>query len=861
MPSTFTPSLRLTLPATGENAGTWGALVNTGITELTDSAIAGFASIAMTDADYTLTVANGTTDQARRMMLNMTGTLSAPRNVICPTASKLYVIKNATTGGFAITLKTSAGTGISVPNGSSMLLMCDGTNVVDAITSFSSGTFTNLAYTGTLTGGTGVVNLGSGQFYKDASGNVGIGTTGPAVKLQPSGISNGATLELLRVENTGSGANTASQIVFRSAGTNYADIIGGYGTLSPRLSFNVASGGYQSWSVNSSETMRLDSSGNLGIGTSSPTRKLSVQGSSFVGSSFNGIGVQDAAAERVRLGYNDGTPEPGLVSAQISANATVLQIVSRDIASGQITFHTGSGVAERMRLDASGNLGIGTSSPAAKLDVQDTNAQIKLTSTTGTNSVFHTLNNTGGNLYIGRENSGGTSFGLPAYASTIFSQGAYPLVFSVNGSTTVIDASGNLGIGTTSPTNYGAGFKTIAVNGTSGGMVEFKVADTSAGYLTADASALSVLANGARSLNFYTNGTERMRIDASGNLGIGTSSPGQKLDVSVTRSYGQSADVGIALGGTDNGYVNNGTASSWRQYVAGNENGQALRFDAFLRGTGWAERMRLDASGNLGLGATSVQGAFNVERSSAAGTVAAGASIVLSNRNGTSGTFVAGGIFSNTYRDITASQYTAGVWFEKQNSATAGTNASQGAVVFGANDYSDTGLLPNERARIDSSGNLLVGQTATGLRNSNSAVLAPSAGDQFILNKLVGSASGNAYIIFGYNAANIGSITQSGTTAVLYNTTSDQRLKTNIVDAPDASALIDSIKVRSFDWISDQSHQRYGMVAQELFEVAPEAVHSPADPEEMMAVDYSKLVPMLVKEIQSLRARVAQLEA
>ena len=69
--------------------------------------------------------------------------------------------------------------------------------------------------------------------------------------------------------------------------------------------------------------------------------------------------------------------------------------------------------------------------------------------------------------------------------------------------------------------------------------------------------------------------------------------------------------------------------------------------------------------------------------------------------------------------------------------------------------------------------------------------------------------------------------------------------------------MIDSLQVRQFDWKSDNSHQRYGFVAQELVTVAPEAVHQPADPEEMMAVDYSKLVPMLVKEIQDLRKRLA----
>ena len=62
------------------------------------------------------------------------------------------------------------------------------------------------------------------------------------------------------------------------------------------------------------------------------------------------------------------------------------------------------------------------------------------------------------------------------------------------------------------------------------------------------------------------------------------------------------------------------------------------------------------------------------------------------------------------------------------------------------------------------------------------------------------------------------------------------------------------------EWKVDGSHQKYGMVAQELQTVAPEAVSAPEDPEEMMGVDYSKLVPMMLKEIQQLRARVAQLE-
>jgi hypothetical protein len=103
--------------------------------------------------------------------------------------------------------------------------------------------------------------------------------------------------------------------------------------------------------------------------------------------------------------------------------------------------------------------------------------------------------------------------------------------------------------------------------------------------------------------------------------------------------------------------------------------------------------------------------------------------------------------------------------------------------------------------------------------------------------------------------AEVGSITTSGS-ATLYNVTSDQRLKENIVNAPEFGEVIDSLQVRSFDWKTDGNHQRAGFIAQELVIVAPEAVYQPSDTEQMMAVDYSKLVPMLVKEIQSLRNRL-----
>jgi hypothetical protein len=154
---------------------------------------------------------------------------------------------------------------------------------------------------------------------------------------------------------------------------------------------------------------------------------------------------------------------------------------------------------------------------------------------------------------------------------------------------------------------------------------------------------------------------------------------------------------------------------------------------------------------------------------------------------------------------------------------------------------------------------VLVGTTSTSgvtAGSNNGAYISGSSNSAFSRS----TALNRAQIAFYNPNGLVGQIGTSGS-GTYYNTSSDVRLKDNIVDAPSASADIDAIQVRSFDWKVDGSHQKYGMVAQELQTVAPEAVSAPEDPEEMMGVDYSKLVPMMVKEIQSLRARVAALES
>jgi hypothetical protein len=140
MVTAYSPILKLALPVQGELSGTWGDVVNDNITSMVEQAIAGRAVInTWTTNSHTLTTADGTTSESRCAMLEFTDTgtaLSGAGTVTCPTLSKIYIAKNAS--GQNVTLKTSGGTGILVPNGRTMFLFCDGTNVVEAVTSTTS---------------------------------------------------------------------------------------------------------------------------------------------------------------------------------------------------------------------------------------------------------------------------------------------------------------------------------------------------------------------------------------------------------------------------------------------------------------------------------------------------------------------------------------------------------------------------------------------------------------------------------------------------------------------------------------------------------------------------------------------------
>ena len=138
MASTYSTSLKLELIGNGDQSGTWGTTTNTNLGTLLEQAITGVQTITMANANVTLTSLNGTSDQARNAVLVVGGTNSAIRSIIAPAVNKIYVIRNNTAGGFAIIIKTSSSTGVSIANGTTAFVYCDGTEFYLAVPSYAS---------------------------------------------------------------------------------------------------------------------------------------------------------------------------------------------------------------------------------------------------------------------------------------------------------------------------------------------------------------------------------------------------------------------------------------------------------------------------------------------------------------------------------------------------------------------------------------------------------------------------------------------------------------------------------------------------------------------------------------------------
>lgn len=293
MASTYSPSLKLELIGNGDQSGTWGTTTNTNLGTLLEQAITGVQAITMVNADYTLSDLNGASDEARNAVLVVGGTNSAIRSIIAPSVNKTYIIANNTVGGFAIIIKTSAGTGLSIANGATQTVYCDGSEFYLAGPNITPAT-ANTPNTVVLRDGSG--NFAAGTITAALAGNASTVTTN--ANLSGAVTSSGNTTSLgsftsanlasALTDETGTGANvfaSSPTLITPALGTPSALVgtnitgtaaglsIGGNaatattaGAIANTGGWNVTPSGVNlTFSYNGTNVGRLDSSGNLTV--------------------------------------------------------------------------------------------------------------------------------------------------------------------------------------------------------------------------------------------------------------------------------------------------------------------------------------------------------------------------------------------------------------------------------------------------------------------------------------------------------------------------------------------------------------------------------------------------------------------
>jgi len=368
--------------------------------------------------------------------------------------------------------------------------------------------------------------------------------------------------------------------------------------------------------------------------------------------------------------------------------------------------------------------------------------------------------------------------------------------------------------------------------------------------------------SGTPDIYLQSGSSTKVKIEGSnGNVGIGTSSPSAKVDI-FDSGAGNANSSGLELTNYDYGAGETGQSISIEALVR-NDGGGTSPLSKIIFGKDSDYSSAAARDGNIQFYTNQSNVVTEAMRIDSSGNALVGRTSSLSSQSGS----VSANTVVSAHGPLSSHATNAGI-LEYYNDETLlrsyGANAGAGKLVFKTGGGG--GSTDSEAMRIDSSGNLLVGTTSTipflltsgsgaGITSSGT-IMGAAAAEAALFNRVSGDGAVVSFFRTGTGVGNIS--VAAGSTS--YNTSSDQRLKDNIADADDAGSKVDSIQVRKFDWKADGSHQDYGMIAQELLEVAPEAVHQPEDSEEMMGVDYSKLVPMLVKEIQSLRNRVAQLE-
>jgi len=596
------------------------------------------------------------------------------------------------------------------------------------------------------------------------------------------------------------------------------------GTASaPALAFaddqntGVLSPGNNSLAFATSGTQRLviDSSGNCGIGTTSPGAGLDVVGNSTM------------------LRLYDGT---NTSTGKISQSSNVITLSQAGTSSGALAFATGSGAlgTERMRIDGSGKIGIGTTSPQVELHLNDATGLSRIRLSGGASSAD--------NFEFGQGTTGVTNGGFE--------------IRDVDASATrfVIDSSGRVGIGATSPdalldVENSSGASEIQIkslNASDCTLAFGDNADTDVGRIR--------YAHSADAMLFFTAATERARIDSSGNVIVGTSSTVNP----VLRILGSSAH------------------NSFIQFADGDSNnvGQiqySHSSNALITAVNGSERMRIDSSGRLLVGASSdVTGSTH----HVVQAVTTGGGRITLARNDTSVT--AGDVLGQlgfSGNDANGSyQQVASITCEADG--THGDNDKPGRLRFMVT--ADNASSPTERMRITSGGTVRIGSGIIGDNTNGPGEQLSGGGFLRLVNSTFNSSATCFEVRTGTPTTSVRMVIRNDgdleNVNNSYGAYSDVRYKENIVNARPQWDDIKNIKIRNYNFTEESgfaTHTQIGVVAQELETVCPGLVTDSAKTDEdgnptedtHKTVAYSVLYVKAIKALQEAMERIETLEA
>jgi len=579
MPSTYS-NLKFQLMATGENNTTWGDVTNLNLGTAIEEAIAGSADVTFASGNVTLTLTDTNASQtARNMRLRCTGTTGgATRNLVVPSIEKAYIVKNDCAD--SILVKTAAGSGVTVPAGSSRVVYNDGTNVVDAVTSL-----------GTLVG-----DLQFGGTAQRILGDFSNATISSRLTFQSSGTNQNTAVNAIP-------SGTASQtnfVCFNSSNPDNASFMSIAATATDaRVVSSIVGSGTNlpmTFFIGGAERVRIDTSGNVGIGTASSGERLYV-----------------SAGSGVQIGASDGTTTQrvGYCLAGIAYSGTASNhpyaLLTNDV--------------ERLRINTSGNVGIGTTTPSTILDVNggltirgDNNGYTLFAPKEGTDPFgvnydrFEIrVNDTTQETTIGNVN-GGT--GSPR-----------ALAFLAGGTERMrIGTTGYVGINTTTPdaylhsegfTSYRGNAYTLATFCANGTLAPLNIVQATDGTIPGISAGQNSTATFS-DLGFYTSETERMRILSGGDVGIGTTTPQGKTEIRtasggavtdalvLSNFVNASVNTGVALHFDPNGAGSLARTASIRSVQSTSGNYADLRFFT-ANSTTPAEYFRIAAGGAFGL--------------------------------------------------------------------------------------------------------------------------------------------------------------------------------------------------------------------------------------------------------------------